>query len=61
MLLLMLASVAAPALVARAAQPLDTWTARNPLPTGNSLYGITYGIAISGTRILSSSARRARS
>jgi hypothetical protein len=23
--------------------PLDTWTWRNPLPTGNTLYAITYG------------------
>jgi hypothetical protein len=48
LLLFVLASVAAPALVSRAAQPLDTWTARNLLPTGNSLYGITYGISIAG-------------
>lgn len=46
--LLLWASVAAAALAARAAQPLDTWTARNPLPTGNSLYGVTYGISIAG-------------
>src|SRR5881397_3630927 len=25
------------------ADPLDTWTWRKPLPTGNSLYGIAYG------------------
>ena len=25
------------------ADPLDTWTWRNPLPTGNNLNGITYG------------------
>src|SRR5438876_10777314 len=25
------------------AGPLDTWTWRNPLPTGNDLNGITYG------------------
>jgi hypothetical protein len=46
--LFVLANVAASALVSRAAQPLDNSTARNPLPTGNSLYGITYGISIAG-------------
>src|SRR5262245_26611571 len=25
------------------ADPLDTWTWRNPLPTGEFLFGITYG------------------
>ncbi len=48
LVLCLLANVATAALISRAAQPLDTWTARNPLPTGNSLYSITYGISIAG-------------
>src|SRR6516164_6448884 len=26
-----------------ASDPLDTWTSRNPLPTGNTLYSIVFG------------------
>jgi hypothetical protein len=29
--------------IGRAEDPLDTWTWRNPLPTGNALSGIAYG------------------
>ncbi len=42
------ARITARALVSHAAEPLDTWTARNPLPTGNHLYAIAYGIPIEG-------------
>src|SRR5467141_2175704 len=41
--ILMLFSVALTAVVSSSAGPLDIWQWRNPLPTGNTLSGITYG------------------
>lgn len=29
--------------IGRAADPLDTWTWKNPLPTGDNLSAVTYG------------------
>ena len=45
--------------IGRATDPLDTWTWRNPLPTGNTLNGIAYGngqfvaVGVAGTIVTS--------
>jgi hypothetical protein len=48
LLLLVIVGATGLASPGRAAHALDTWTARNPLPTGNSLYAVTYGLVING-------------